>query len=337
MRLLVLEYHAWESKFIAGTALADDATIKPLSKNGRVFVFGMGGSAAAGTFVEALLHRRGHFSWKSCDPFESIENPGKGDLLIFVSYSGNTWEVLHAFARLQAVGADLLVIACGGKLLQQAENQNIATIVVPNSGAQPREEMGRFCGILCGVAEALNLFDDSSLVSNLTAFIQKAVDHVVKSGFEDLRLLLKEDCPEPQLWGVSGDTACVISRVQAQLNENGKMPILTANLPEAAHNVIEGFSTTSDIENRMILLLQTDFTSPDLKCAVKMLAKTLEKRGAKLYSPPVFGDTWERQLLYLVIWSDFASYWLGLERGLNPRSIDVVSEVKQAINNKCDL
>src|ERR1035437_5738401 len=88
----------------------------------NVILAGMGGSALPGVFLQ---------SWPGLNvPFEIVRNyqtpkyVGAKTLFISSSYSGNTEETLSALAEAEVKGAQIVVIAAAGKLIEIARVKN---------------------------------------------------------------------------------------------------------------------------------------------------------------------------------------------------------------------
>src|SRR5512141_788102 len=91
-----------------------DAQFTPTAPIENVVLAGMGGSALPGVIMN---------SWPQLTvPFEVVRNydvpayVGEETLFISSSYSGNTEETIEALHQAEAKGAQIVVIAAGGKL-----------------------------------------------------------------------------------------------------------------------------------------------------------------------------------------------------------------------------
>jgi len=123
----------------------------------------MGGSALA-----ALLSQ----SWPGYKvPFEVCRNydipayVGEKTLFIACSYSGNTEETLEALNNAGAKGAKIVVIAGGGKLVEQAKAKNYPLITLPQAN-QPRYAVFYNLNALISLLEPTGLFKDDNAKAN---------------------------------------------------------------------------------------------------------------------------------------------------------------------------
>ncbi len=109
----------------------------------RVFIVGMGGSAIAG----------------------DVE-----DVLVAVSYSGNTEETLSATTQGMKLGCRMVAITSGGALRDLARKANAPVFEVP-PGLPPRGAFGHLFGVLPAIAE-------SWVFGHLHAEVERAIAHL---------------------------------------------------------------------------------------------------------------------------------------------------------------
>ena len=67
---------------------------------------------------------------------------------------------------------------------------------------------------------------------------------------------------------------------------------------------------------------------------LETICEILSQRGVRLYKIPVLGDTFEHQLFDIIFWADFASYFLGLAKGVDVVSVEIIEQLKQAHRQK---
>jgi glucose/mannose-6-phosphate isomerase len=93
-----------------------------------IVVTGMGGSALAALIVKALLKDEILLPFEILRTYDLPAYVNEHTLVIASSYSGNTEETLTAFSQAQKKGAQIGVIASGGKLMESAKSLNIAHV-----------------------------------------------------------------------------------------------------------------------------------------------------------------------------------------------------------------
>lgn len=327
------DYRQWPERFEAGVVLARQQTVGLSLRNVQsIYFLGMGGSAVAGTFVASLCRHSGIagvFDLDPCDlPTElcAATDEGFAPLVIATSCSGNTWEVTEAIKALCRHGIKPLVVTRGGVAGALASELGLAIIAAPQRPLQPREEMGLFVGILLGILEAVGVSGMTELIGRLGRYLKTATTHFSEHQRYADFLELAAHRPAFQIWGISGDSVAAVRRFQTQCNENAKIPVVSAIFPELAHNIVVGF--TEPEGSPLIVICGTDYVGIRLQNALSAVRSELTSRGVQLYTPPLFGDTWEEQLLGLVLWGDFASCYLAEQRGVPIDPVDIIARIK---------
>ena len=109
-----------------------------LSRYRSIVFSGMGGSAVAGDLIQAFLFEQ----WAI--PFfinRDYRLPGflnTKTLFVASSYSGNTEETLSSLRQAQEAGCDVICLASGGKLSEEAEKKDYPLFKIPG-GNPPLE------------------------------------------------------------------------------------------------------------------------------------------------------------------------------------------------------
>ncbi|MFC1894394.1 SIS domain-containing protein [Candidatus Dependentiae bacterium] len=329
---MIEELTLWSQKIKDGLQLAHDFHFQhsaQLPSNIKKIAFvGMGGSGIAGKIIKTFLDK------KTTIPSFIINSPElpnfiDTDTLVFAaSYSGNTWETVDVLKQLSEKFIPTIVLSNNGQAAQIAEAKNLPFILLPKS-MQPRTALGNFLGIIMGLLSLMDILPEG--IEILKTFIKQSNLHVAKfsedKGFFDEFIQISNNCDFFHIWGVSSDTQAFAYRAQTQFNENSKIQAVNSTLPECCHNLINGFDKFN--KKPLVLLYYTDFLTANLDIALQATCDLLKEQGVLLYKPPVLGDTWEGQLFYTILWSDFASYYLGKKRGVDIARVEVIEKLKQ--------
>ncbi len=290
----------------------------------RVLFVGMGGSGIAGMLVSQLLQ------YQVSVPFECITStvvPPYVDehTLVFVSsYSGNTWETVRVAKELHEKKCTIITLCTGGTLMQWATESDLPVVVVPQSSV-PRAALGQYLGALLALIEQAGIYATSSLIAELSLAAEKFLPMLEHEKVYMPFIEMVHEYPIFHTWGVTGDTQSVSYRFQTQCNENADIASVAAQYPELAHNLLVGAAASAV----PVVLFATDFCDDVLKVGVDSLCSVLEEYAIPLYKPKLFGDTYAQQVLYAVLWSDFASYYLGIQSGINITATLPIDQLKK--------
>src|SRR5438128_3070804 len=123
----------------------------PVEEAQRIFLVGMGGSAIAGDVFAAWAADRSKVPIQVVRDYRLPSYARSEDLLVAVSYSGNTEETLAATAQGIKLGCRVIAITSGGTLAELARKNDFSMFQVP-AGLPPRGAFGHLFGILAAIS-----------------------------------------------------------------------------------------------------------------------------------------------------------------------------------------
>jgi len=327
------EVTLWPKKLKDGLDLAHNFHYKHagrLPSNIKKIAFiGMGGSGIAGRVIKTFLDKKSKIPSFVIDSTELPAYIDTDTFAVVVSYSGNTWETVSLFEQLIAKHVPTLALAHGGKIAELAESKNIPFILLPESKT-PRSALGTFLGVLLGLFDLMGIMEGKKILQAFDKQLELYLPKFEKDStyFNDF-LDRANDCEHFNIWGISGDSAAFAYRAQTQFNENAKVYATTSCFPELNHNLLVGFSRCKT--HPLVVFFETEFLNAPLAKAVAAVSEILHEKGVVLYKPPVLGDTWEGQLFHIILWADFASYYLGKAREVDIESVEIIEDLKKRL------
>jgi glucose/mannose-6-phosphate isomerase len=301
-----------------------------------VVVAGMGGSGVAGDVLAALAFA------SSAVPVQAVKGDrlpgfvGPGTLLVAVSFSGNTAETLSAVEQGVAAGARVVAVASGGALAELARGRGgpLVTVAAP-PGRMPRAALWSLLVPVCSAAEGAGvlppLHDEVLAAADALDAEAAALGPAVPTDANPakqaaVRLLDRL----PVVWGSGQLGAVAATRFRTQCNENAKIPVVSAALPEADHNDVMGLE--GGLGPDRVLVLLRDEAGEHERDGLR-IAAVLEALGV---DDPVVRRAGEGpglvRLARLTAFTDFASTYLAIARGVDPTPIRTLDRVKAALS-----
>lgn len=334
--MMLKELALWPQKITAGLEGAQDFMTQygtRIPKNIKKIAFvGMGGSGIAGRIIKTFLDKKTDIITQTIDTNELPANIGTDTLVCVTSYSGDTWETLDVLRELAHRFIPTIVLTHGGGAALLAETKNIPLWITPES-VTPRSALGNFLGFWFGVLDKLGIIEGEKIAhifrDHALTFIPQFEQG--ESYFKDF-LSTVQHADFFHLWGIRDVNDAMVYRAQTQFNENSKVQSVLAVFPELNHNLINGFEQYTT--NPCILFYTTEFLTAHISKAVDATSEILKERGVLLYKPPVLGNTLEGQLFNTILWSDYASYYLGKIRGVDIEAVKVITKLKEALKAK---
>jgi glucose/mannose-6-phosphate isomerase len=301
----------------------------------EVVVCGMGGSAIGGdyaaTWAAPLGLRVGVHRDYALPAWVTPRH-----LLLFCSYSGDTEEVLSAFA---AAGGDALgaCITTGGALEERARASGVPLVLLP-PGLQPRAALGHALVALLAFLHAAGL-----VAADPAAAIEAAARHLhacartlapaVPEAANRAKQLARA-CHERLPWVCTGSGYLrpVGLRWKTQFHENSKSPAAHSVLPEMNHNEILAWSAGVEAGRSACMLFLPD---PDDPAPVERRMRL----SAEILRPRLSGVEWVHpesapplaRMLAATLLGDYASVYLAFLNGVDPTPVPEIRQLKERL------
>ena len=307
-----------------------EGTFKPY-EGGRIVIMGMGGSAAAGDLFADWLG----LDVRTVRHYDLPPFYGEGDTFVAVSYSGNTEETLSAYSQAVKRGMRGFVITTGGKLREMAKGDGMPVVTVP-SGYQPREAFGFLFKALAFGAREMGIIKGEEYGELLKAAedlkgYREELDGEDSPTYEVASRIYKR---LPLIYA-DASIGSVAVRWKNQINENANAFAHVMLFPEHNHNEIEGFDHPEFLDTKAwLVFLKTDYDHPRVRLRMEIVEDLLRDYVLGAYSVGAKGEGRLAQMLYLIWFGDFVSYWLTVEYGGDPYRIDRIRKLKEILGRR---
>ncbi len=306
-----------------------DANFTPKEGISNVVLAGMGGSGWPAGFLQ---------SWPRVKvPFEIVRNyfvpeyVGPQTLFIASSYSGNTEETLAALDDADKHGAQITVVAAGGKLVDVARERNYPLFAL-EPGLQPRMStlylINAYIKILHSAGLTVENFDDYSAQSD---WLKGEIDQLSPVVSTD-KNLAKQIAQE-----IVGKSAIVYSgpllfpaawKWKICVNEMAKNTAWGNQYPEFDHNEFIGWSGQPLEKPFAVIEIRSNLELPRIQKRFEVSDRLLSgKRPSPIVVMP-HGETLLQQLLWTIAMGDFVGIYLAILNNVNPTPVDLVEKLK---------
>ena len=306
-----------------------ESTRVPIEEAQRIFIVGMGGSAIGGDVFASWIADRAKVPIQVVRDYRIPAYGRPEDLLIAVSYSGNTEETLAATTQGLKLGCRVVAITSGGTLRDLVRANDMRVLPVP-TGLPPRGAFGHIFGILSGIG-------GEWAVGNLTDELGQAINHLrslrkalrPESGVRSNRaksLALRIRSTVPVTYG-AGPFVAIARRWQTQLNENAKVLAFSSTFPEADHNELVGWVEDARARTHRAILLRDRDEAPDLRRQLDITV-SLMSRKAKVEQVHDEGPTLVSRMLGTLFLGDYVSLYLAALRRVDPLVLKPIQTLK---------
>jgi len=295
----------------------------------------MGGSALA-----ALVSQ----SWPGYSkPFEVVRGydipayVNDKTYFIAASYSGNTEETLSALEQAEAKGAQIAVIAGGGKLAEIAEAKNYPLALLPKA-AQPRY------AVLYNLKAILVLLEQAGLLAakGIDKQLNDAADFLQQAVQPWLPTVPSKDNPAKKIaLDTIGKSAVVYAgpklapaayKWKISFNENAKHVAWWGQYPEFNHNEFMGWTEQPVDKPYHVIDLRSSLEHPRVQKRFEVSERMLSGRRPAPTVVEVQGKTILEQLLWAIAFGDFVTIYTALASGINPVPVDLIEKFKKSLD-----
>jgi|JI10StandDraft_1071094.scaffolds.fasta_scaffold02355_5 glucose/mannose-6-phosphate isomerase len=293
---------------------------------------GMGGSALPMVVVQ---------SWPQLRvPFEVVRNydipPYVGEQTLFVasSYSGNTEETLEALHQAEQKGAQIAIVAAGGKLVDIANEKNYPLFSIP-AGIQPRMATFYFVNAFVTIVKSLGIVDqDAGELATTGDWLRGeisgwAADVPTEHNYAKqlaLQLMGKTVImyAGPRLYPAA-------NKWKICMNENAKNTAWVNQYPEFNHNEFMGWTSHPIEKPFAVVEIRSSLEHARVQKRFEISERLLSgMRPAPIVVVP-HGETLLQQLAWSFALGDFVSIYLGILNGVNPTPVELVEKLKKEL------
>lgn len=296
----------------------------------NIVVCGMGGSAYGGYVTSALFKNELEVPLLSNNDYHLPAFVDKDSLVILSTYSGGTEEPLNCTQEALERGFSVIGLTSGGKALEMSKQHGFPSLVFDpkyNPSGQPRLGMGY---MVLGIVAILNRL---GLVNILDEEITNAISEV-KNSQEEIKKEAQELAKK-----MHGFIPVIFSAeflagnahiLRNQFNETSKSFSAFSPLPELNHHLMEGLKNPAD-KKLFVLFISSDLYSDKLKKRLELTKDVVTKNNIKWGEYQPNGLSKLSQVLNVLSFGGFLTYYLAMLYGQDPSVIPWVDYFKEQL------
>ncbi|CAM3626426.1 bifunctional phosphoglucose/phosphomannose isomerase [Brevibacillus invocatus] len=328
----------YDKQFAEGWELAsslDVSSIKgPIES---VFVLGTGGgSAASVNLVKSYLFDELPIPIQLNQGYSLPACVKETTLVIVVSHSGNTQEVVSAYEQAISANAQIVAITAGGKVLELAREHGHAHLLVPG-GMMPRIVLGYIFLPILAVLTKLGLVEDKSgeVTETISLFSKlRELYHVQNPMAVNLakQIASEMDGLTPVIYGTLPFFDAPAWRWKNQLGENSKVMAFWNAIPSLHHDEAVGWDAPAAMLKGFHFTLIRDAEDSDsMAKRVEISAEILRERAGAVRVVHSQGASRMARLFSIVYLADYVSLYTALIRGVDPTPVEVINLFKSKL------
>ena len=285
---------------------------------------GMGGSGIVGDIAKSWLEHRGCKVPALTHRGYGLPNCVKGEenLVVCISYSGNTEETVSNFEEAMQRQATIVCVSSGGKLEELAKSSGVLHLKVPE-GFAPRFALGY---MLSRVLAVLGI--DREEIEDARDNLKNSYEDIKKKGEEIANKLYSYI---PVIYSTPL-TEVAAFRWKTQINENSKTQAYFATLPEMHHNEVMGLEN-AEIRSKCAFVVMFDPKDHErVRRRVDITIKLLKDFGIVPIAIGGDGNSYLARTLHLIHVGDWTSYYLAGKYGFEPLPVSTIERIKEELS-----
>ncbi len=301
--------------------------VRPGSDIRNVVIAGMGGSGIGANLIESLTFGRVPIPITVCKSYNIPQFVSPHTLFIACSYSGNTEETIAALNKALLKRAHVIAIASGGKLLEIAREYNLFYIQLPAGSDSPRAMLAYNMIALLSVLYHTNLIGSTFFkeTENAIQFLDRG-EKGIQNEAELIARKLKGKLPviycDNRLYAMA-------LRFQQQLNENAKQLAHINTFPEMNHNELVGWQFPETLMPMLqVIYMYSDHDHERVEKRMEICRDLFEKKSNPIIDMVGEGASLLEQYYYLIHLTDWVSFYLAKENGVEPDPIESINYLK---------
>ncbi len=319
-------YRAWPRLAEQGMEVRPDVGLRRYK---RVYILGMGGSAAAGDILSSWFFYEHQVDAQVCKGMIGATDL-RGSLAIAISASGETEETLSMLKTAADGNATVVSISYGGALAEESEKRGIPHIQMPKVVA-PRYMLPFMVFSSVAVADRALGLDSSTEareavdgMKRLAAKIDVGVP-LGRNPSKQVALRLLQGYPAVY---ATKSTRGVGIRFKNCVNENAKSHATYDEMPELFHNEVQAWE---DRAARFVPVMLRDSTESERDARLAgRFASILGSLGRNPVVVRGAGAALLTRLMTMVYELDLATYYLAVARGNDPFPTRLINRLKES-------
>ncbi len=297
----------------------------------RIIYSGLGGSAAPGDILKNWLSSILKIPFIVLKDYDLPEYVGSQDLVLAVSCSGDTEEVLQVTKNALNRGCNILTISSGGMLEDFSKKNNIPFTKITRLDVS-RASFPYLFYVSANILKKLELIKDveHQLYSSALSIqeIKKEISVHTPINKNPAKTLANKIYDGIPIIYVSAENRKLATRFKASLNENAKMLAHSAIIPELCHNEVEIWS------NKASKLLKPLFIRHSKESTIitnrfKVMKEIIEDTGFEVIEFWETGKDYLSSLLRSLYLLDYTSIYTAILNNENPLETPRIDSVKR--------
>ena len=303
----------------------------------NIVVSGMGGSALGPHFVRSVFEIS--LPVQIVNDYELPSFVDEKTLVVVLSYSGTTEEIINSLEDAEKKGAKIIGIASGGTLIENCKKMGLPFYqfdTKDNPSGQPRMGLGYSITGFLGFLTKLGFtrFSDQGM--------ENAIEVTKRIGGEfDLTSKIDMNMAKKTASMLIGEIPIITAGpflagnahiFANQLNENAKAFAAYFLLSEMNHHLLEGVTNPDRLGEKIkFVFFETELYPKKIQTHINITKEVLSKAGIDSTSYKLRGEDKIKAAFEALVFSSWTSFYLAVANEIDPSPVPNVDYLKEQL------
>ncbi len=306
---------------------------KSVNNISSIGVVGVGTTRVCALILRSFMDYYGKVPVFSINDYSLPSWVRKSTLLFFVSFSGNTEEVISCFDESLHYSLHSFAITTGGHLEKKAQKNSVPIIKIPKEKPPNRTVLPYMLIPMMMICSQIGFLPIKSknFIKAAEFLIKKRSDFCsVEPTSSNLAKQIALYCLDriPLIYTNDPMMSGVILRWQYQFNENAKVLAYSSKLPEMSHNEIVGLEGSNLSSSVAPIFLTTRRKKDKVDERLTFTQSVLKERGYNILEIPIPGRDDLSSVFYGIYLGDYISVYLAVLRGVDPHAVELIDRIR---------
>lgn len=270
----------------------------------------------------------------------------KDTLVIALSHSGETLEVLDAVGKVLKQGIRVIAITAGGKLKQLANQEEEMLLIEYKTNIKSRMAIGYMYALLVNTLNRTNALDicftkEACVLGIDWDQIENSLFECIREFSPDVKIyknLAKKTALNlykhiPIIYGGTPVANAICCRLKSQLCVNSKNFAHFYSIPELDHDEIAAWEMRSELRDRFFILFISDNEErEEIRKRIEIFKGMLFEKRLNFEEITLRGENKALKAFYGIYLADWISIYLAVLNEVDPSSRNLIDQMKHRLH-----
>ncbi|MFP4568004.1 MAG: SIS domain-containing protein [Candidatus Woesearchaeota archaeon] len=287
-----------------------------LKFDGKIIITGSSWSLNAAKITTDYLKKQINIMY--AQSFDETIQLTEKDILIAISYSGNSEEAATWLKYARRTGTQIIIITAGEKLQEETYGGKIIDLT---------KNLPSRCSTFTIIGTLLRLFEDANLIEKQIDEVQKTVNYIREQNIKQITQEISQKIlgKIPLIYATT-PIKNAAHKLKRLINANAKTTAFFNEIPGAEYYELEGYKTKNAQFHAIIISSTQDLSR--LRKKTTILKNNLQNQGIDVTELNIKAENLVKQATTILL-GEYISYYLALRYKQDPLNDEITQKIKK--------